>query len=180
MVSMSSLNTFWIRSLYCNYKVITNIALVTVVDMKYSFTYIDEGCNGWISDWVVFFVTSLYQVIKFGAIPESFVLKQYIFLGKLFIKNVFRKSSIVKAKNVDYRLSWTRRIVKNAFVILALRFWLFDKLMFHSPANVMIVNASLLMKLTKTKKSKQLILMRSKQRKLRIKNYYSWISELFW
>lgn len=116
-------------SLYFNYKQCNSIVLLVVVDHNYRFTYIDVGCNGKISDRGVFRQSILYRALECGMLPHghfffgdnAFPLKEYLL--KPFPENHLT----MKQKVFNYRLSRARRIVENAFGIMASRFRIFGK-----------------------------------------------------
>ena len=127
-------------SYYYNYKHNFSIVLLAIVDANYRFLYVDVGCNGRVSDGGVFGHCSLYQeldsnnlniptskqlpgvsdelplvLVADDAFPlKSYILKPYSLTGLTVQKRVF-----------NYRLSRARRIVENAFGILANRFRVF-------------------------------------------------------
>jgi DDE superfamily endonuclease len=125
-------------SLYFNYKQANSIVLMAVVDHKYCFSYIDVGCNGRVSDGGVFRNCSLYQELENGILPEghllvgdnAFPLKEYL------LKPFPGNRLTLKQKIFNYRLSRARRVVENAFGILAARFRVFEKPMPYSPDKV--------------------------------------------
>lgn len=127
-------------STFYNYKGTHSIVLLALVDAKYNFTYIDVGVNGRVSDGGVFRQSTLARAIanKNLNIPENkclpgrnlalpytilcdaaFPLSEHILKPYPF-RNITEKQSIF-----NYRLSRARRVVENAFGILANRFRVF-------------------------------------------------------
>lgn len=118
--------------LYYNYKGSYSIVLMALVDSEYIFRYIDIGALGRTSDGGIFQHCSLKKAIdeKSLNLPEifffvgddAFPLKPYL------LKPYSRNDSLNEIKLVfNYRLSRARRIVENAFGILASRFQIFVK-----------------------------------------------------
>ena len=138
-------------SYYFNYKNTFSIVLLALVDANYKFIYVDVGCNGRISDGGVFRNSTLstaleenlvcvpkarimddgntelpYVVVADDAFPLKVnIMKPYPFRGLSFDKRIY-----------NCRLSRARRIVENAFGILANRFRVFLMPMLLSPENV--------------------------------------------
>lgn len=111
---------------------------MAVVDHKYCFSYIDVGCNGRVSDGGVFRNCSLYQSLENGMLPEGYILVgDNAFPLKEYLLKPFPGNHLtLKQKIFNYRLSRARRIVENAFGILAARFRVFEKPMPYSPEKV--------------------------------------------
>ncbi|XP_045775412.1 putative nuclease HARBI1 [Maniola jurtina] len=125
-------------SLYYNYKETNSIVLMAVVDHKYCFSYIDVGCTGRVSDGGVFRNCSLYQELENGILPEDHVLVgDNAFPLKEYLLKPFPGNRLTSQQKIfNYRLSRARRIVENAFGILAARFRVFEKPMPYSPEKV--------------------------------------------
>lgn len=106
---------------------------MAVVDHKYCFSYIDVGCNGRVSDGGVFRNCSLYQALEDGMLTEGHVLVgDNAFPLKEYLLKPFPGNHLtLKQKIFNYRLSRARRIVENAFGIMAARFRVF-KNRFHT------------------------------------------------
>lgn len=128
-------------SLYYNYKNSNSIILLAVVDHKYCFSYIDIGCNGRVSDGGVFRNSSLYRALEAGMLPDGHILVgDNAFPSKNYLLKPFPGNQLtLKKKIFNYRLSRARRIVENAFGILAARFRLFEKPMPYSPDKVIVI-----------------------------------------
>jgi hypothetical protein len=145
-------------SYYFNYKGTHSIVLMALVDADYKFLFIDVGCNGRISDGGVFGNSKLsgaleenaweipppkalsgrqkdtpYVIVADDAFPiRCNIMKPYPFKGLSGTERVF-----------NYRLSRARRIVENAFGILANVFRVFRKpLLIGSDKSVKVVLAS--------------------------------------
>ncbi|XP_034065944.1 protein ALP1-like [Gymnodraco acuticeps] len=127
-------------STYFNYKHTFSIVLKALVDSNYKFLYVDVGCNGRISDGGVFGGCSLQDALENRTfnIPapaplpasdqavcyhivadEAFPLKEYL------MKPYPNRRLAVEQRIFNYRLSRARRVVENAFGILANRFRVF-------------------------------------------------------
>ncbi|XP_063912883.1 putative nuclease HARBI1 [Zophobas morio] len=128
-------------SFYYNYKGFHSIVLMALVDAQYNFTYVDVGCNGRVSDGGVFSNSTLYTAIEQNALnfpndeklPQSNVEVPYVIvtdeafrLTKRMMKPWGQRSSISE-KIFNYRLSRARRVVENAFGILANRFQILQR-----------------------------------------------------
>ncbi|XP_056464817.1 uncharacterized protein LOC130404196 [Gadus chalcogrammus] len=107
---------------------------MALMDSNYRFLYVDVGCNGRVSDGGVFRGCSLQQSLeqKTANIPdpaplsgpellspytivadEAFPLKEYI------LKPYSSRGLTQEQRIFNYRLSRARRVVENAFGILA-------------------------------------------------------------
>lgn len=128
---------------YHNYKGTHSIVLLALVDANYRFIWADVGCQGRISDGGVFKNTNFYKNIKKGnanfppsaALPgrteqvpyvivadDAFALD--IHLMKPFSTDLNKGSP---KRVFNYRLSRARRIVENAFGLIASVFRIFRK-----------------------------------------------------
>jgi hypothetical protein len=124
---------------YYNYKHTFSIVLMALVDADYKFTFVDVGTNGRISDGGVFGKTALAEALASNSlhIPSSTPLpgrqnpQPYVIVGdeafplKPYLMKPYsgRATNTNKERRVfNYRLSRARRIVENAFGILANRF----------------------------------------------------------
>ena len=141
-------------SYYFNYKHTFSIVLLAIADANYKFIYTDVGCNGRISDGGVFKNCNLYHALeqnslnipKESTLPgteqafpfvivadDAFPLKQYLM-------KPYSQQGLTPEKRVfNYRLSRARRVVENAFGILANRFRVFMTPMNLSPEKVEII-----------------------------------------
>lgn len=124
-------------SLYYNYKGFFSIVMLAVVDGNYKFLWVDVGTNGASSDSQIFNDCELKEMIEEDqlCIPPAEPLPggeldiPYFFIGddafalRSFMMKPYCKRDLTKEENVfNYRLSRARRIVENAFGILANRF----------------------------------------------------------
>lgn len=124
-------------SLYYNYKNSHSIVLMAVVDAQYKFLYINVGCNGRISDGGVFQRCSLYEAMQNNVLqlPQAeplrerntsipyFLVADDAFAMKPYIMKPYPFRDLPAPQRIyNYRLSRARRVVENAFGILANRF----------------------------------------------------------
>ena len=127
-------------SVYYNYKGYHSIVLLAVVDAEGRFLYIDVGANGSASDGGIFQVTPLREALEkeLAHLPSPeplpgddqpvpyYLLGDNAFPMKSWLQKPFPQRGLdAAARNYNYRLSRARRIVENAFGMLAQRFWLF-------------------------------------------------------
>lgn len=141
-------------SFYFTYKHTFSIVLLALVDANYKFLFVDIGTNGRVSDGGVFKNSALSraletnslnlpnpEILPHGTIPvphlivadDAFPLKPYI------MKPYSRRNMTYDERIFNYRLSRARRIVENAFGILANRFRVFMKPIAVSPDNVELI-----------------------------------------
>ncbi|XP_028415306.1 uncharacterized protein LOC114538349 [Dendronephthya gigantea] len=148
-------------SYYFNYKHTFSIVLLALVDADYKFTYIDIGTNGRISDGGVFRNSALAQALQYGELnlpdpaplPNRTMKVPYVIVAddafplSQNIMKPFALRSLTKDQRIfNYRLSRARRIVENAFGILANRFRIFMKpieLSTHNVENIVMAACSL-------------------------------------
>ena len=141
-------------SYYFNYKHSFSIVLLAVVDANYKFTCVDVGCNGRISDGGVVKNSSLSRVLEENSLnlrshtplpgrsePTPFlIVADDTFPLKNYILKPYRQHGLTKEKWINkYRLSRTRRIVENAFGILANRFKIFMQPIALAPETVEMI-----------------------------------------
>lgn len=127
-------------SQYFNYKHTYSLVLMALADAASNFIYVDVGCNGRVSDGGVFRNCSLGQALEQGDIkfPDAEPLPgcngkmpYYIVGDEAFpLKSYLQKPYPYRALTYDqrvfnYRLSRARRVIENAFGILASRFRVF-------------------------------------------------------
>ena len=137
-------------SYYFNYKGFFSIVLLGLVDADYKFIYIDVGCNGRISDGGVYRNSSLSQALSENrlnvpaaqAVANSDAVLPYVIVAddafplKDHIMKPYPMRNLSKEQRIyNYRLSRARRIVENAFGILANRFRVFLSPISLSPDN---------------------------------------------
>lgn len=124
-------------STFYNYKHTFSIVLMALVDSNYRFLYVDVGCNGRISDGGVFGGCSLQDALEKrtsnipapAPLPESDQMAPYCIvadeafpLKDYLMKPYPNRRLSVEQRIFNYRLSRARRVVENAFGILANRF----------------------------------------------------------
>ena len=124
-------------SAFYNYKKYFSIVLLAVVDADYKFRYIDVGGRGGSSDSGIFLTTTLRDM----AVNEELNFPQsspivpggqdipYFFLGddafalKRWLLKPYSARNLTHDQRIyNYRISRARRVVENAFGILAARF----------------------------------------------------------
>lgn len=135
-------------SAYYNYKRSFSIVLLALVDADYKFTYVDVGNYGRIGDAGVFKNSTLCTAMEKGllhlppprCLPGRIKEIPFVIVGdEAFpLKPNIMKPCAARTMNKDrrmynYRLSRARRIVENAFGILANRFGVFKKTIALSP-----------------------------------------------
>ena len=122
-------------SYYFNYKSSFSIVLLALVDADYKFLYVDVGCNGRISDGGVFRNSSLSSALSLNTLNISLsdseslphvVVADDAFPSKTYMMKSYAFKNLCTEKRVfNYHLSSARRVVENAFGILAKRFRIF-------------------------------------------------------
>ena len=123
-------------SLYYNYKGFHSIVLLALVDADYKFMYVDVGTNGSSSDAGIFQTTDLRQALEEEAAglpqPEPlpggttpvpyFIVGDEAFPMKEWLHKPYPHRGLNQQQRAfNYRLSRARRVVENAFGILANR-----------------------------------------------------------
>lgn len=144
-------------SMYFNYKGTFSIVLMAVSDANYNFIYASVGCQGRISDGGVFRETSFYKKLDQGtlqlpdpeALPGGNKLMPYVILTddafplqEHIMKpysGFHEKGTVTRIYN--YRHSRARRVVENAFGLLASVFRVFRR-----PLMVKVENAEIVTK----------------------------------
>ena len=124
-------------SRYYNYKGFYSIIMLALVDANYKFMYVDVGSYGADSDAGIFRESGLYHALdqkKPGLPPSShlpdgdfdvpyFLVGDDVFSLRSWIMKPHSKKTMTAAERIfNYRLSRARRIVENAFGILANRY----------------------------------------------------------
>eukprot|EP00057_Strongylocentrotus_purpuratus_P014074 XP_011668548.1 PREDICTED: putative nuclease HARBI1 [Strongylocentrotus purpuratus] len=124
-------------SMYYNYKGFHSIILMALVDGDYKFSWVEVGSNGSAGDAQVFNNSELKEAIEKGVIgippPEPlphddqpmpyFIAADDAFALRTWLMKPFSKRNMDNSERIfNYRLSRGRRIVENAFGILAHRF----------------------------------------------------------
>ena len=122
---------------FYNYKGFHSIILMALVDGDYKFSWVDVGSNGSAGDAQVFNKSELKECIEEDTVgvpaPEPlphddrdmpfFIVGDDVFAMRTWLMKPFSKYDLTLAERVfNYRLSRARRIVENAFGILAHRF----------------------------------------------------------
>lgn len=138
-------------SYYYNYKHFFSIILMALVDADYKFMWVDIGANGACSDSQVFNISELKTQIDDEMIgfPEPDPLPNddkdmpYFMIGddafplKTWMMKPFSRRNLTREETIfNYRLSRARRIVENAFGILANRFRAILGTMLQEPETV--------------------------------------------
>ncbi|XP_014666808.1 PREDICTED: uncharacterized protein LOC106808559 [Priapulus caudatus] len=124
-------------SKYFNYKQRFSIVLMALVDADYKFLYVDVGCNGKVSDGGVFRACTLDQSMRdrTANIPDptpypgddtpmayTIVADDAFPLRDDIMKPYPYRSMELDKRVYNYRLSRARRVVENAFGIMANKF----------------------------------------------------------
>lgn len=127
-------------STYYNYKHTFSIQLLAVVDYDYRFLYVDVGTQGRVGDAGVFQNSELFRALEnnelgipeAAPIPGTDVISPYVIVAdeafplKTYLMKPYAQRGLNQAERIfNYRLSRARRIVENAFGILAARFRVF-------------------------------------------------------
>lgn len=141
-------------SVFFNYKSWFSIVLMAVVDANYKFLYCDVGSNGRVSDGGVFGKCSFFAAMNNGSLglpppssvpgldmqlPFMLVADDAFPLRKDLMKPYSSRGLSVEEKIFNYRLSRARRVVENAFGILASRFRVFLSQISLSPDKVELI-----------------------------------------
>ena len=136
---------------YFNYKKFHSIILMALVDGDYKFTWVDVGQPGSAGDAQVFNRSELKECIDDGSaglpaadpLPNDdkdmayFIAADDAFALRTWLMKPFSKRSLTISERVfNYRLSRARRIVENAFGILAARFQVLLTTMRQKPSSV--------------------------------------------
>nr|XP_034192484.1 uncharacterized protein LOC117609861 isoform X1 [Osmia lignaria]XP_034192485.1 uncharacterized protein LOC117609861 isoform X1 [Osmia lignaria]XP_034192486.1 uncharacterized protein LOC117609861 isoform X1 [Osmia lignaria]XP_034192487.1 uncharacterized protein LOC117609861 isoform X1 [Osmia lignaria]XP_034192488.1 uncharacterized protein LOC117609861 isoform X1 [Osmia lignaria]XP_034192489.1 uncharacterized protein LOC117609861 isoform X1 [Osmia lignaria] len=140
---------------YINYKGFFSVVLLSVVDANYNFLFVDVGCQGRISDGGVFSNSSLYRAMeekklnipaatrlagRETPIPFFFLGDEAFPISEHLLKcysGYFTKGS--QQRIFNYRVCRARRVVENAFGILAAVFRVLRKPMLLSPEKASLV-----------------------------------------
>ena len=143
-------------SLYFNYKKFYSIVLFAAVDADYRFMYVDVGAEGRASDSTLWKYSDFNQdLTKEGnplnlpepdhfpgfedKLPYYFVGDDAFELTQNLMKPYHHARLALKERIFNYRLSRCRRIVENAFGILATRFRILRREIEMSPENASII-----------------------------------------
>jgi len=124
-------------SRYYNYKNYYSIIMLAVVDANYKFMYVDVGAYGADSDAGIFRECGLFHALEQDAacLPPNeplpggdtdvpyFIVGDDAFAPRSYMMKPHSKKHMTAAESIfNYRLSRARRIVENAFGILANRY----------------------------------------------------------
>jgi len=138
-------------SVYYNYKGFHSIILFALVDADYKFVWIEVGNNGASSDAQIWNRCSLKKYIVDGRIGfpaptplpgddqdmPYFLIGDDAFALETFLMKPFSRRNMERTERIfNYRLSRARRIVENAFGILAHRFRCLLTTMMQRPETV--------------------------------------------
>jgi hypothetical protein len=138
-------------SMYYNYKGFHSIVLMALVDADYKFMWVEAGSNGSASDAQLFNACDLKAAFEDGSIglpaPDClpaddrpvpyFIIGDDAFALRTWLMKPFAKRNMNNEERIfNYRLSRARRIVENAFGILANRFGCLLTKMKQSPKTV--------------------------------------------
>ena len=141
-------------SLYFNYCGFHSIVLFALVDGDYKFLYYEVGAQGRVGDATIWNGSNLKRHLENGslntppalAIPQtntpipSLIVADSAFALSPQLMKPYPERGIDHEKNVfNYRLSRARRIVENAFGILACRFGVYQSAMKMGPRKVQMV-----------------------------------------
>ena len=141
-------------SFFYNYKHTFSIVLLALVDYDYKFLYVDIGSNGRVSDGGVFRNSTLSSLLSENklqvpapkplpggtfSVPHLIVADDAFPLKVNIMKPYSHRGLTVEERIFNYRLSRARRIVENAFGILANRFRVFLKPIALAPEIVEII-----------------------------------------
>lgn len=155
-------------SVYYNYKHFYSIVLMALVDANYRFIYINVGAAGAGSDGGVFANTDLRRLIEAedlgipdpeplpGAaenIPYYIVADEAFPLRTWLMKPIPRRNLGKEERIFNYRISRARRVVENAFGLLAMKFRCLLSTMPQSPERVtkIVMACCILHNLTSTR-----------------------------
>ena len=122
-------------SYYFNYKSSFSIVLLALYEADYKYLYVDVGCNGRISDGEVLGISSLSNALSLKtlnirlsdseSLPHVVVANDAFPLKTYMMKPYAFKNLCTEKRVFNYRLSRARRVVENAFGILANRLSIF-------------------------------------------------------
>ena len=141
-------------SVYFNYKKFNSIILMALVDANYKFLYVDVGAEGAAGDAGTWNRSPLHARIeeKRAGIPDDTPLPNddkpmpYHIVGDdafamkpWLMKPYSHRSQLRHERIFSYRLSRARRVVENAFGILAMKFRLFAGHMLQQTKNVKVI-----------------------------------------
>ncbi|XP_072165158.1 putative nuclease HARBI1 [Diadema setosum] len=139
-------------STYHNYKGFFSIILFAMVDADYKFIYIDASGNGSASDAQIYNASDLKDGLERNLImglpgPDPlpndtqdvpyFIVGDDAFSLRTYLMKPYSSRYLTREERIfNYRLSRARRVVENAFGILANRFQILLTTMQHDPETV--------------------------------------------
>ncbi|KAL4126719.1 hypothetical protein QTP88_010928 [Uroleucon formosanum] len=128
---------------FFNYKGTFSIVLLAVVDHNYYFRFIDVGASGRSSDGGIFRNSSLKIALEnrlLNILKDGFFVTDDVFPLTLQLMKPYSRRQLTKEQRIfNYRLSRARRIVENAFGIMASRFQIYMKPISLAPEKVEII-----------------------------------------
>lgn len=137
-------------SLYYNYKGFFSIVIMALVDAEYKFMWVDVGANGAASDCGIYNRSDIEPALRNETIgfpiPEPlpnddedmpyFIVGDDAFPLRPYLMKPFSHRFLSRPERIyNYRLSRARRVVENAFGILANRFRCLLTTLYTTPAN---------------------------------------------
>ena len=141
-------------SLYYNYKGFYSVLLMGLVDADYNFLWIDVGGQGHMSDAQIFNESELKECLEDGSInlpqadplPHDDTNMPYFFLGddafglRTYMMKPYSQRKMTNEQRIyNYRISRGRRVVENAFGILAQRWQVLLTTMQHDPDTIRLI-----------------------------------------
>ena len=141
-------------SQYYNYKGFYSIVLMALVDADYKFIWADVGSTGAASDAQIYNNSELKELVEDGLLglpppdplPHDTQDVPYFFLGddaftlrETMMKPYSQRGLNNEERIFNYRISRARRVVENAFGILANHFQVLLTTMQHLPSTVKII-----------------------------------------
>lgn len=141
-------------SLYYNYKGYHSVVLMALVDADYKFRWVNIGAQGGCSDAQIWNQSELKKAIERGLIgmPTAtplpgddkpmgyYIIADDAFGMKTWLMKPFSRRCLANDERIfNYRLSRARRVVENAFGILANRFRCLLSVMNQKPDTVHVI-----------------------------------------
>lgn len=138
-------------SMYFNYKKTYSIVLLALVDANYNFIAVSVGSYGKNSDGGIFANSNLFKALERGTLsvptaaplpgtdtPTNYVIvADEAFPLKPYMMRPYPGRNLDVSKRIfNYRLSRARRIVENAFGLLAQKFRIYFRTIQAKPENV--------------------------------------------
>ena len=141
-------------STYFNYKKFYSIVLLALVDANYKFLWADVGRRGSASDAQIYNESELKEATEDGSIglpdpeplpydnanvPYYWLADDVFGLRSTLMKPYSHRCMLREERIFNYRISRARRVVENAFGILANRFQVLLTTMNHQPSTVILI-----------------------------------------